>query len=244
MYYELYRPGEKTMNYKEGISVADAVKSRRSVRGFMDKPVNADILKELLETSLRAPSGTNIQPWHLHVLTGDSLKTFSQQITQTFLDTALDPSKLESWEYEYYPKHFPEPYLSRRRKVGFDLYSLAGVERGDIEGGLRQASLNYQFFGAPVGIIITVYPESSTGVLVEVGCLLQTIMLTARQYGLHSCPQAAWAAFPRQVKEALGLPDGEKVVVGLALGYEDPGVPVNQLVTERESLEDCASFYI
>ena len=159
------------------------------------------------------------------------------------MDTSLDPSKLESWEYDYYPERFPEPYHSRRRKVGFDLYALAGVERGDIAGGLRQTSLNYRFFGAPVGIIITVYPESATGVLVEVGCLLQTIMLTARQYGLHSCPQAAWAAFPGQVKEALGLPQGEKVVVGIALGYEDPCVPVNQLVTDRESLDDCASFY-
>jgi nitroreductase len=231
------------MNDQVGISVVDAVKSRRSVRGFLDKPVDTDILKELLETALRAPSGTNIQPWHLHVLTGDTLKTFSKRMTQYFLDTSQDPAKSESWEYDYYPEHFPEPYLSRRRKVGFDLYSLAGVERGDIEGGLIQASLNYQFFGAPVGIIITVYPESATGVLVEVGCLLQTIMLTARQYGLHSCPQAAWAAFPEQVKEALDLANGEKVVVGIALGYEDPGVPVNQLVTERESLDDCASFY-
>ena len=104
-------------------------------------------------------------------------------------------------------------------------------------------SLNYQFFGAPVGIIITVYPESATGVLVDVGCLLQTIMLAARQYGLHSCPQAAWAAFPEQVKNALGLPSGEKVVVGLALGYEDPDVAVNHLVTERESLYKCVSFH-
>lgn len=225
------------------MSVTDAVKSRRSVRGFLDKQVDTDILKALLETSLRAPSGTNIQPWHLHVLTGDSLKTFSQKLTQTFLDTSLDHGELDSWEYDYYPEHFPAPYLSRRRKVGFDLYSLAGVERGDIEGGLRQTSLNYQFFGAPVGIIITVYPESATGALVDVGCLLQTIMLTARQYGLHSCPQAAWAAFPRQVKAALGLPNEEKVVVGVALGYEDPDAPVNRLVTERERLEACASFY-
>ena len=231
------------LNDRVGISVVDAVNSRRSVRGFLDKPVDGGILRELLETALRSPSGTNIQSWHLHVLTGDTLKTFSKRMTQLFLDTSEDPAKSETWEYDYYPAHLPEPYLSRRRKVGFDLYSLAGVERGDIEGGLRQASLNYQFFGAPVGIIITVYPESPTGVLVEVGCLLQTIMLTARQYGLHTCPQAAWAAFPQQVKETLGIPDHEKVAVGLALGYEDPEVPVNRLLTERESLDDCASFY-
>lgn len=231
------------MNNQVGISVVDAVRSRRSVRGFLDKPVDANILKELLEVALRSPSGTNIQPWHLHVMTGDALKTFSKKMTQTFLDTSTDPAKSETWEYDYYPRKFPEPYLSRRRKVGFDLYSLAGVERGDIEGGLRQMSLNYQFFGAPVGIIITVHPESATGVLVDVGCLLQTIMLAARQYGLHSCPQAAWAAFPEQVKDALGLANGEKVVVGLALGYEDPDAAVNQLVTERESLSKCASFH-
>jgi nitroreductase len=231
------------MNDQVGISVVDAVKSRRSVRGFLDKPVDNDILKELLETALRAPSGTNIQPWKLHVLTGDKLKTFSQTMTQTFLETSLDPLKVETWEYDYYDEAFTEPYLSRRRKVGFDLYSLAGIERGDTEGGLRQASLNYQFFGAPVGIIITVYPESATGVLVDVGCLLQTIMLTARQYGLHTCPQAAWAAVPDQVREGLGLVNGEKVVVGLSLGYEDPNVPVNQLVTEREALDDCVCFH-
>lgn len=227
-----------------GISVVEAVTSRRSVRGFLDKPVDENILKELLETALRSPSGTNMQPWHLHVLTGDPLNKFTTRLTQTFLETAAEPRKSETWEYDYYPTHFIEPYLSRRRKVGFDLYSLAGVKRGDMEGGLRQTALNYQFFGAPVGIIITVYPESATGVLVEVGCLLQTIMLTARQYGLHSCPQAAWAAYPEQVREALGLSGGEKVVVGLSLGYEDPEVPVNQLVTERESLANCASFHI
>ena len=231
------------MNNQVGISVVDAVKSRRSVRGFLDKPVDAELLKELLEVALRSPSGTNIQPWHLHVLTGDALKTFSKRMTQTFLETATDPAKSETWEFDYYPQKFTEPYLSRRRKVGFDLYSLAGVERGDIEGSLRQMSLNYQFFGAPVGIIITVYPESATGALVDVGCLLQTIMLAARQYGLHSCPQAAWAAFPEQVKDALGLANSEKVMVGLALGYEDPDAAVNQLVTERESLHKCASFY-
>jgi len=231
------------MNDQAGISVVDAVRSRRSVRGFLDKPVDAELLKELLEVALRSPSGTNIQPWHLHVLTGDALKTFSKKMTQTFLDTSADPAKSETWEFDYYPKKFTEPYLSRRRKVGFDLYSLAGVERGDIEGSLRQMSLNYQFFGAPVGIIITVYPESATGALVDVGCLLQTIMLAARQYGLHSCPQAAWAAFPEQVKDALGLANSEKVMVGLALGYEDPDAAVNQLVTERESLDKCASFH-
>lgn len=231
------------MNDSLDMSVVEAIGSRRSVRGFLDKPVAEGILKELLQIALRSPSGTNVQPCHLHVLTGESLKTFTRGITQAFLDSAADPVKSDTWEYEVYPEHFPEPYLSRRRKVGFDLYSLAGVERGDIEAGLRQASLNYQFFGAPVGIIITAYPESPTGVLVEAGCLLQTIMLAARQYGLHTCPQAAWVAYPAQVKEALGIPSGEKVMVGLSLGYEDPDVAVNQLVTERVGLNGSASFY-
>jgi nitroreductase len=231
------------MNDQMGISVVGAVKSRRSVRRFLDKPVDRDILKELLETALRAPSGTNIQPWQLHVLTGDKLKTFSQTMTQKFLDTSINPLEVDTWEYDYYDEASTEPYLSRRRKVGFELYSLAGIERGDTEGSLRQASLNYEFFGAPVGIIITVYPQSATGVLVDVGCLLQTIMLTARQYGLHTCPQAAWAAFPEQVRKGLGLVNGEKVVVGLSLGYEDPNAPVNQLVTERVALDECVCFH-
>ena len=231
------------MNDKLDISVVDAVKSRRSVRGFLDKPVEKVILKELLETALRSPSGTNVQPCHLHVLTGESLKTFSQSITQTFLDTYAKQDKADKWEYEVYPDTFPEPYLSRRRKVGFDLYSLAGVERGDIEGGLLQSSLNYQFFGAPVGIIITAYPESPIGVLVDSGCLLQTIMLIARQYGLHTCPQAAWVAYPTQVKEALGIPNEYKVMIGLSLGYEDPNIAVNKLKTQRIPLDECATFY-
>jgi nitroreductase len=129
------------MNDQMGISVVGAVKSRRSVRRFLDKPVDRDILKELLETALRAPSGTNIQPWQLHVLTGDKLKTFSQTMTQKFLDTSINPLEVDTWEYDYYDEASTEPYLSRRRKVGFELYSLAGIERGDTEGSLRQASL-------------------------------------------------------------------------------------------------------
>ena len=99
------------MNNQVGISVVDAVRSRRSVRGFLDKPVDAELLKELLGVALRSPSGTNIQPWHLHVLTGDSLKTFAKKMTETFLDTSADPEKPETWEYDYYPNNFSEPYL-------------------------------------------------------------------------------------------------------------------------------------
>ncbi len=235
--------GDSDMQERSDISVIEAMRSRRSVRAFLDKPVDRPILEEILETALRAPSGVNMQSWHLHVLTGKRLRSFSDRLSRAYTESAALPEKAEQWEYDYYPQYLPEPYLSRRREVGFNLYKLAGVERHDMEARLRQMGRNYRFFDAPVGIIITVFPESATGVLVEIGCLLQNIMLAARQFGLHTCPQAAWAAFPNEVREALGLLNGEKIVVGIALGYEDPDAAVNQLVTDRASLEHSSTFY-
>ncbi len=219
-------------------TVAEAIKTRRSIRGFLSRHVDTATLEELLALASRAPSGSNIQPWKVHVLTGGTLRRLTDE-----LSAAHFGGEAEAREYEYYPVKWRAPYLDRRRKVGWQLYDLAGVARGDREASLRQRGRNYTFFGAPVGLIFTIDADLEKGSWLDYGMFLQTLMIAARGAGLDTCPQAAIANYPAVIRRVLGIPEGETIVCGMALGWSDPDEPTNALQSDREPVANFAVFH-
>lgn len=218
--------------------VDEALNSRKSVRAFLPDPVDEETIKDILRVASRAPSGTNMQPWKVYVLTGEK----KQQVTDAILNSGIRPEKAVWDEYVYYPDHFFEPYLTRRRTVGFALYSALGIGRREVERMRAQHDRNFTFFDAPVGMIFTIDRRLNKGSWIDHGMFLQSIMIAARGRGLDTCPQAAFAPYHRQIRPLLNIPDEEIVVCGMALGYEDPNKPENSLRTERAPLEEFVTF--
>jgi nitroreductase len=220
--------------------VDQAIATRRSVRAFLPTPVARADIEAMLEVSARAPSGTNIQPWKVYVLTGQAKERLSAAILAAYADPASAATHRE--EYHYYPRQWTSPYLERRRKVGWDLYSLLGLGREDKAGMAAQHARNFRFFDAPVGLIFTIDRIMEQGSWLDYGMFLQNIMVAARGRGLDTCPQAAFTQYHRIIAEQLKLPSNERVVCGMALGWADPEKIENSLVTEREPLSTFVHF--
>ena len=218
--------------------VLDAIASRRSVRAFLPTPVQRETIERILAAAARAPSGTNMQPWRVRVLTGAA----KERLSRAVLRAAQDEPARHVAEYAYYPAQFPEPYLSRRRVVGWGLYGLLGIKKGETEKMRAQHARNYLFFDAPVGMIFTINRVLERGSWLDHGMFLENIMVAARGFGLHTCPQAAFAPFHRVIRAELAIPDSEIVVCGMSLGHEDTAAPENALRTEREPLSGFVEF--
>lgn len=217
--------------------VEEAVGQRRSVRAFKPDPVPRETVERILKIAARAPSGTNMQPWKVQVLTGAAKDRLSAAILNAF-----DGDEEHSGEWAYYPKKFRDPYLTRRRKVGWDLYGLLGIEKGDSERMHAQHGRNHLFFDAPVGLIFTIDRDLEIGSWLDYGMFLQNVMVLARSHGLETCPQAAFAPYHKVIRAELGLDEIEAVVCGMSLGYADWDKVENTLVTERAPLEDFVTF--
>lgn len=217
--------------------IEDAVGQRRSARGFLDTPVPRETVERILILAARAPSGTNMQPWKVHVLIGAARERLSAALLQAF-----DSPEEHKGEWAYYPKQFREPYKSRRRKVGWDLYGLLGIGKGDFERTHAQHGRNYVFFDAPVGMIFTIDKDLEIGSWLDYGMFLQNIMILARAHGLETCPQAAFAPYHKVIRRELGLAEDEAVVCGMSLGHADWSRPENSLITERAPLGDFVTF--
>lgn len=217
-----------------------AISARRSVRAFLDTPVDLAVVREILQVASRAPSGTNTQPWKVYVLTGDAKARLSAEIIETFMDPAKAAEHHE--EYDYYPKEWIEPFIGRRRKVGFDLYGLLGLTKDDKAGMKRQHARNYQFFDAPVGLIFTIDRIMGKGSYLDYGMFMENIMISAVGHGLATCAQAAFNQFHKIIERQLNLPANEAVVCGMALGYEDKRAVENTLKTARASVDEFVTF--
>ena len=215
------------------------IAARRSVRAFLPDPVPRADLERILATAARAPSGTNMQPWHVHVVTGVTRERLVAAVCHAF-DHAADQ---HDFEYPYYPAEFFEPYLGRRRAVGYALYSLVGIPKGDKARMQAQHRRNFEFFGAPVGLMFSIDRRLSQGSWLDYGGFLQNVMLAARACGYDTCPQAAWVQFHRIVGAELGFPEHQQLVCGMALGRADPAAPENTLVSERAELAEFVNFH-
>ncbi len=222
-------------------AVDAAITSRRSVRAFLPTPVPRATIEAILQVAARAPSGTNTQPWRVHVLSGAAQAELSKAIRAAYDDPVERAHHSE--EYAYYPTEWKSPYIERRRKVGWDLYSLLGIGRADKAGMHRQHSRNYAFFDAPVGLIFSIDRVLQQGSWLDYGMFLQNVMVAARARGLDTCPQAAFMQFHRIIARHLSLPAEQMVVCGMALGHADPAAVENTLVTEREPVAGFTRFH-
>jgi len=222
------------------LAVDAAITSRRSIRAFLPTPVPEATVREILEVASRAPSGTNTQPWKMHVLTGDARRRLSEAILAAYNDPAERAQHTE--EYDYYPREWVSPYIDRRRKVGWDLYGLLEIGKTDKDKMHAQHGRNYTFFGAPVGMIFTIDRRLEQGAWLDYGMFIENIMIAARGRGLDTCPQQAFAAYHRIIKEHLSMPDNEEVVCGMSLGVEDQDAIANRLKTERAPVSEFAVF--
>jgi len=218
-----------------------AITSRHSMRAFLPTAVPRETVEQILAVAARAPSGTNTQPWKVHVLTGAAKQRLSTAIRAAYDDPAERARHTE--EYAYYPTEWVSPYIDRRRKVGWDLYGLLGIGKTDKARMHAQHGRNYAFFDAPVGLIFTIDRVMQQGSWLDYGMFLQSIMVAARARGLDTCPQAAFTQFHRIIEAQLGIPGNEMVVCGMSLGHADPDAPENRLVTEREPVSGFARFH-
>ncbi len=221
------------------LNADEALRTRRSVRAFLPMPVPRATVEELLALASRSPSGSNIQPWKVRVVAGDTRERLSRAILE-----ALDRDGYEGHqrEWNYYPVNWREPYLARRRKIGWDLYGLMGIPKGDFEGTERQRRRNYEFFGAPVGFIFTLDEDLEIGSWLDLGIFIGALTIAARGRGLDSCPQAAFADFHAVIRRELGIPENEIIICGMGLGYADPAAAENRLATERAPPSEFATF--
>jgi nitroreductase len=221
-----------------GNSVTRAIFSRRSTRAFLPSPVDCSTLEEIVEAAARAPSGGNLQPWFVDVLTGAPLEALKAAVQASF---AARPGG-EGLEFTVYPSPLPEPYRTRRFAGGEALYGALAIPRGDREARLAQFARNYDFFGAPVAVFVSVDRLFDRPQWAHLGMFLQNLMLLAEERGLATCPQEAWAAVHETVAQHLALPQERMLYCGLALGYADEAAPVNRWRSERAPLEEFATF--
>ena len=221
------------------ITVDEAITGRRSVRAFLPDPVSRETVEHILAVASRAPSGTNTQPWKAHVLTGAAKESLSNAV----LDAFLNEQGKHDHERLYYMTEWREPYISRRRKVGWDMYGLVGITKDNRAGMIEQTGRNYSFFDAPVGMIFTIDQDMHWGSWLDCGMFLENVMLAARGQGLETCPQAAFANYHTVVRKVLGLPDSDAIICGMSLGKEDTSSVINKLVTDREPVEAFTTFH-
>lgn len=217
--------------------IQEAVTTRRSIRAFLPNAVPGETIRRVVGTAARAPSGGNLQPWHIDVLAGEPLAALKETM-QAHLQTGAEPA----WEYDVYPKQLASPWRDRRFKVGEDMYARLGIPRDDKPARLRWFARNYDFFGAPMALFCSVDRAMGPPQWADLGMYMQTVMLLLRAEGLDSCPQECWAAYPEVIGRALDLPPGRMLFSGMSIGYRDPSHPVNELVSDRAPLDEWARF--
>ena len=216
------------------ITVEQAIVGRQSIRAYLPDPVPHEVIQHILTIAGRAPSGSNMQPWKVTVLSGAAKTKLSAELIRLH-----DAGDNGHWEYPYYSDVWREPYLARRRQTGWGLYGLLGIPKGDRDASRAYQRRNFDFFGAPTGLIFTIDRELARGSWLDYGMFLQSIMIAARSFGLETVPQAAFCVFHETIQRMLAIPEGEMVVCGMALGYPEPGAAINTFRTERE---DPAAF--
>ncbi|WP_336294414.1 nitroreductase [Bartonella sp. CB169] len=219
------------------IDVFQSILSRKAIRAFTDQPVSKETIKKILEFAARAPSGANLQPWQVIVLTGDTLKKVGQELSRLVL-SGVEVER----DYQYYPREWREPYLSRRKKMGSDLYTSLGIGKDEQEKILRQKIRNFSFFGAPVGFLFTMDYDMEVGSWLDLGMFMQTIMLAARGFGLDTCSQASFSDYHKQIRTLLSVPSDRRIICGMSLGYRDANAPENNVEFGREKIENFVRF--
>jgi len=220
------------------MNIIEAITQRHSTRAFINKSVTTEQINRILTTASHSPSGANTQPWQVAIVSGNSKKDLELQLEQAFAngtETKLD--------YQYYPVKWAAPYKTRRRDCGLQLYSSLNISREDAEKRQAQWAANYRAFDAPVMLLFFMDPVMETGSFLDYGMFLQSVMLSAIEEGLATCPQVALAEYPQIVKQFLGYPDDTFLICGMALGYENTEAAVNNYRTPRAVVSEFSQFF-
>ena len=216
------------------MEVSEAINSRQSIRAFTDQEVSDELIQRLLEKSARAASGGNLQPWKIFVINNETMINFLK-----FQEDWTDP---ETPAYDIYPENLSEPYKTSRYEVGAEMYSILDIDRDDKEGRFKQMLENFKFFGAPSAFFCFVDRQMGRPQWSDLGMFLQNFMLLAKEVGLDTCPQEAWAIKQESVTAFVKAPDELMLFCGMAIGYRDDEAKINRLRTERRPFEDWATF--
>ncbi len=220
------------------MKVSDALQQRKSTRAFLDKKPDEALIRKILTSAAHAPSGVNSQPWQVAVLTGAKKESL-----QSKMEAAFRSGQKGKMDYSYYPNEWKSPYKERRKECGLLMYSTLGITREDKERQLKQWAANYRAFDAPVMLLFFMENVMEAGSFMDFGMFLQSIMLSAMEEGLATCPQAALGEYPDIVRKELGYPDNAIVMCGMAIGYEDESAVVNSYRTSRENIDVFTKFY-
>jgi len=220
------------------MQVSAAIASRKSVRAFKSDPVSRETIEDILKLAARAPSGGNLQPWRVYVLIGGARDELVRRVAERRKENPMG----EPPEYKIYPPHLTEPYRTRRYRVGEAMYATMNIPREDKAARLNFFEKNWEFFGAPVGLIFTMDRQMQEGQWADLGMFMENIMLLAREKGLHTCPQEAWATFHPMIRDYLSIPQNEMIFCGMAIGYADESAAVNTLQSERAPLEEFVTI--
>ncbi|MCW2123213.1 nitroreductase [Bradyrhizobium elkanii] len=216
--------------------IDEVIAGRLSCREFSGSPVSRSTIEQILRVARFAPSGANIQPWHVYVLAGAAKTEVSAALLHAYEN---EPSEHVS-EYQYYATAFPEPYLGRRQEFGRLFYSSLGIAQSDAAARSRQTAKNYAFFGAPVGLIVTIDRRLALGSWLDLGMFIQNVMLAAVGRGLQSCPQEIFAKYHRILRPLLSIPAEQVVVCGISMGH--PREQASARLMPRADVEAFASF--
>jgi len=216
--------------------IDEVIAGRLSCREFSGRPVSRSTVEQIMRVARFAPSGANIQPWHVYVLAGAAKAEVSAALLHAYEN---EPNEHVS-EYQYYATDFPEPYLGRRQEFGRLFYSSLGIAQSDAAARSRQTAKNYAFFGAPVGLIVTVDRRLAMGSWLDLGMFIQNVMLAAVGRGLQSCPQETFAKYHRILRPLLSIPAEQMVVCGISMGQ--PREQASGRLMPRADVEAFASF--
>lgn len=223
-------------------TVTEALETRLSIRDFLPTPVPGAVIRRVLATASRAPSGGNLQPWHIDVVAGarlDELKTLMQRR----LAEVAAGDRSEVPEYDIYPKELVAPYRDYRFKIGEDMYARLGIPREDKAERLKWFARNYQFFGAPMALFCSVDRRMGPPQWSDMGMFLQSVMLLLREEGLDSCAQECWAVYPKTIGNFIGIPAERMLFTGMAIGQRNPEHPLNALRSQRAPVDTFAHFH-
>lgn len=223
------------------MKVSEALNTRLSVRDFLPDPVPGDVIRRVLATASRSPSGGNLQPWHIDVLAGEPLEALRAHMRERLAAGNTIPP--EPTEFDVYPKELVAPYRDYRFQIGEDMYALLGIPREDKAARLRWFARNYQFFGAPMALFCTVDRRMGLPQWSDLGMFLQSVMLLLREEGYDSCAQECWSTYPQTIGRFIHIPPERMLFTGMSIGKRNPEHPINQLVSRRAPLEAFATFH-
>ncbi len=220
------------------MDVSQAIRQRISARAYLDKPISADEVKDWLTQAQRAPSGGNLQPWRVIVITGEA----KQAVIDLAANALSKDPRGEPTDYPIYPEYLTETQKSRRRKVGEEMYAKLEIPRENKAGRLLWFARNFRFFEAPIAAFFVLDTRIGHGQWAHTGMFMQSLVLLAEYRGWGTCMQECWGVLRPSLKRHFNLAEHEMVYCGMAVGYPDKSAAVNQLRTERASLEEFAEL--